>query len=42
MRFRVFDACAVRIRVEEGVAHRRQLVLELVPRSELPAEERMA
>jgi exosome complex exonuclease DIS3/RRP44 len=38
----VFDKCAVRIVVEEGAGHRRQLVLSLVPRSELPASEIMA
>lgn len=39
VRFAVFDKCAVRIAVEEGAAHRRSLVLSLVPRSELPAED---
>ncbi|KAG2491107.1 hypothetical protein HYH03_010551 [Edaphochlamys debaryana] len=39
--YRVFDKCAVRIVVEEGMGHRRTLVLSLVPRSELPEGERM-
>ncbi len=38
MRYQVFDACAVRIVVEEGIGHRKQLVLTLVPRSELASE----
>ncbi|EFJ53011.1 hypothetical protein VOLCADRAFT_55673 [Volvox carteri f. nagariensis] len=41
VRFALFDKCAVRISVEEGVAHRRTLVLSLVDRSELPESERM-
>ncbi|GLI66006.1 hypothetical protein VaNZ11_009617 [Volvox africanus] len=40
--FALFDKCTVRISVEEGMAHRRTLVLTLVDRSELPASERMA
>jgi exosome complex exonuclease DIS3/RRP44 len=40
--FAVFDKCAVRIAVEEGAGHRRQLVLSLVPRAELPPAEIMA
>jgi exosome complex exonuclease DIS3/RRP44 len=39
--YTVFDACAVRIAVEEAAGNRRQLVLRLVPRSELPETERM-
>lgn len=39
--FTVFDPCAVRIAVEEAAGNRRQLVLRLVPRSELPEAERM-
>jgi exosome complex exonuclease DIS3/RRP44 len=42
LRFAVFDKCAVRITVEEGVAHRRSLVLSLVPRGQLPPSELMA
>ncbi|KAJ9518542.1 hypothetical protein QJQ45_018546, partial [Haematococcus lacustris] len=41
MQFRVFDPCAVRISVQEGVAHRRSLLLELVPRDQLPPSERV-
>ncbi len=41
MRFTVFDKCAVRITVEETVGHRRQLVLALVPREQLPQAEVM-
>ena len=41
MRYRVFDPCAVRIHVEEGYGHRRQLVLELVGRDQLEAADRM-
>ncbi|KAL6756016.1 hypothetical protein V8C86DRAFT_129914 [Haematococcus lacustris] len=41
MQFRVFDPCAVRISVQEGVAHRRSLLLELVPRDQLPPTERV-
>lgn len=42
MSFRVFDPCAVRIHVEEGHAHRRQLVLELLPsREQLAEKDRM-
>ena len=33
---------AVRISIEEGVGHRRHMVLELVDRSELPASEEMS
>ncbi|KAL4428262.1 hypothetical protein ABPG75_002351 [Micractinium tetrahymenae] len=39
--YTVFDKCAVRITVEEAQGNRRQLVLRLVPRSELPASEQM-
>ncbi|KAL4433106.1 hypothetical protein ABPG77_006533 [Micractinium sp. CCAP 211/92] len=39
--YTVFDKCAVRITVEEAQGNRRQLVLRLVPRSELPAAEQM-
>lgn len=39
--YTVFDACAVRICVEEAAGNRRTLVLRLVDRSELPASERM-
>ena len=41
VQYRVFDKCAVRIVVEEGAGNRRQLVLQLVPRGELPAGEVM-
>lgn len=41
VRYAVFDKCAVRIAIEEGAAHRRSLVLTLVPRSELPAHDRV-
>ena len=41
LRFAVFDKCAVRIAVEEGAGHRRQLALALVPRGELPPGEIM-
>jgi exosome complex exonuclease DIS3/RRP44 len=41
LRFTIFDKCAVRIVVEEGAGHRRQLVLSLVPREQLPATEIM-
>ncbi|KAG2423316.1 hypothetical protein HXX76_015463 [Chlamydomonas incerta] len=41
VRYSVFDKCAVRIAVEEGVAHRRSLVLTLVDRAELPDSERV-
>ncbi len=41
VRYAVFDKCAVRIGVEEGVAHRRSLVLTLVDRAELPDSERV-
>lgn len=40
-RYTVFDKCAVRICVEEAAGNRRQLVLRLVPRSELAAAEQM-
>lgn len=40
--YKIFDKCAVRISVEETVGHRRQLVLSLVPREELPQAEHMA
>ena len=33
---------AVRISIEEGVSHRRHMVLALVNRGELPASEEMA
>ena len=39
--FSVFGKCAVRISVKEGAAHRRQLVLELAPREEVPEVERV-
>jgi hypothetical protein len=39
--YKVFDPVAVRISVQEGVAHRRSLLLELVPRDELPVSERV-
>ncbi|KAI3428619.1 hypothetical protein D9Q98_007442 [Chlorella vulgaris] len=39
--YTVFDKCAVRICVEEATGNRRQLVLRLVPRGELPASEQM-
>lgn len=35
----VFDKCAVRISVESGQGNREALVLQLVPREELPAAE---
>eukprot|EP00983_Pelagomonas_calceolata_P016175 511555-Pelagomonas_calceolata.AAC.1 len=41
MRYRVFDPCAVRIHVEEGYGHRRQLVLELISREQLQEAEQM-
>ncbi len=41
VRFALFDKCAVRISVEEGVAHRRTLVLTLVDRNNLPEDERV-
>ncbi|GAX77417.1 hypothetical protein CEUSTIGMA_g4862.t1 [Chlamydomonas eustigma] len=40
-RYAVFEPCAVRITVEEGVGHRKQLVLSLVPREELNATDRV-
>ncbi len=40
--YRVFDACAVRLSVEEGVGHRRSLKLELVPRGLLADADRVA
>lgn len=40
-RYTVFDKCAVKIVVEEGQAHRRQLVVSLVNRDELPEAEKM-
>jgi exosome complex exonuclease DIS3/RRP44 len=36
VRYTVFDQCAVSISVEEGFGHRRSLVMQLVPRSQLP------
>ena len=39
--YKVFDPCAVRISVEEGVGHRRHLALSLVPRDQLPASARV-
>ncbi len=39
--YTVFDKCAVRIKVEEGEGRRRQLVLALVDRAELPERELM-
>ncbi len=39
--FRVFDPVAVRLSVQEGLAHRRSLLLELVPREQLPDSERV-
>ncbi|KAF5828225.1 hypothetical protein DUNSADRAFT_18006 [Dunaliella salina] len=41
VRYRVFDPCAVRIHVEEGYGHRRQLVLELISREQLQEAEQM-
>ena len=39
LRIRVFDKAAVRISVVEGTGHRRQLLLQLVDRAELPHAE---
>ena len=39
LRIRVFDKAAVRISVVEGTGHRRQLLLQLVDRAELPRAE---
>ena len=39
VRWTIFDACAVRIAVEEGAGRRRTLKLRLVPRGELPEGE---
>ena len=41
IQYTIFDPCAVRIFVEEGAGRRRTLVLELVPRAELPETEKM-
>ena len=41
VRYTIFDPCAVKICVEEGAGGRRTLVLELVPREELPEIEKM-
>jgi exosome complex exonuclease DIS3/RRP44 len=41
LRYTIFDACAVKIFVQEGTGRRRTLVLELVPREELPESEKM-
>ena len=42
VKYTVFDKCAVSICVEEGVGHRRMLVLQLVPRGRLTEAERAA
>jgi hypothetical protein len=39
--YHIFDPCAVRLTVEEGVGHRRSLRLQLVPRTDLPESERV-
>lgn len=39
--FKVFDPCAVKLSVEEGVGHRRSLKLQLASRDELPATEKL-
>ena len=39
LRIRVFDKAAVRISVVEGTGHRRQLLLQLVDRADLPHAE---
>ncbi len=41
-RYTVFDKAAVRISVEETAGRRQQLVLALVPRTDLPATEQMS
>jgi exosome complex exonuclease DIS3/RRP44 len=41
MQYTVFDPCAVRIYVKEGVGRRRALALELIPRDQLPDAEKM-
>ena len=38
MLYRIFDVCAVSIRVEEGFGRRKSLVLEMCDRSRLAAE----
>lgn len=40
--YSLFDKCAVSIHVEETTGHRQTLVLELVPREQLPASEVVA
>jgi len=40
--YKIFDCCAVKIYVKEGIGRRRTLVLDLVPRSMLPESEKMA
>lgn len=41
VKYTIFDPCAVKIFVQEGTGRRRTLVLELVPREELPESEKM-
>lgn len=41
VQYSVFDPCAVKIFVKEGVGRRRTLVLELVGREQLPLSEKM-
>lgn len=40
-RFTIFDKCAVRISIEVTMGHRRQLVLGLVSRDEIPEGDRI-
>jgi len=39
--YRIFDCCAVKIFVKEGIGRRRVLVLDLIPRESLPASEHL-
>lgn len=41
IRFTIFDPCAVRISVKEGIGRRRALVLELVDRNALDVADRV-
>jgi len=41
IKYTIFDPCAVKIFVQEGAGRRRTLVLELLPREELPESEKM-
>jgi len=41
VKYTIFDPCAVKIFVQEGTGRRRTLVLELLPREELPESEKM-